>query len=533
MSPPSSVASEDSHSAQSNAEPPPKLADRFKNLGRIPEPTPEPPSPPQREQEQEKESPPKHRRRATGVRNCEHCRHRKAKCDRVQPCSNCALRGLECVYEDGGLGPVGLSPLEKNQGDIARLRREVTRLVRRLELSPHELNRLAQLAARLVDHERDRDHKASLPRRGNKRGHSATSESEEDDEELIPPPKATRLTESPPRNPRLCGERGSWSLDRKASVHHSPFPSVMLPPSGSLRLIRPGVPLPHYSPPDHAFAHPADPPPFARLAALPPFADEQPFSPTWPSANSSWWAAPSHRLPPDTHRFASPGSIVERSGLPRPVSRDASSTTALTASASPHFSRPSPAGPSPRPLPPLQIPPTPQRLLSAHPSTGAGPPSHLRSGPPSAHPLIRPSYLYTPVSASTSPSTALPLPSRPSPPKGLVYRLPAPLPSPAAGPRTTVTSLALDALSNAAIAAGGRGPESPTMAAAASALLSVARAGSAETRAKPSGVVLPPLASMLGLGERSGSDGTEKKKPLPSLASEIRRWERDDEPMRV
>ncbi|GAA5903314.1 hypothetical protein JCM6882_008133 [Rhodosporidiobolus microsporus] len=94
------------------------------------------------------EEKPKRTRRSTGVRNCDSCRTRKQKCDRLQPCSNCALRVLTCTYAQAGpITSSGLSPLERNQGEIARLRREVNTLAKALGLSSQELTRLSAAAA--------------------------------------------------------------------------------------------------------------------------------------------------------------------------------------------------------------------------------------------------------------------------------------------------------------------------------------------------------------------------------------------------
>ncbi|KAJ6036787.1 hypothetical protein N7540_001066 [Penicillium herquei] len=44
--------------------------------------------------------PPPSRRREKPQLSCISCRRRKVRCDRLQPCSNCSIRGLgpSCVY---------------------------------------------------------------------------------------------------------------------------------------------------------------------------------------------------------------------------------------------------------------------------------------------------------------------------------------------------------------------------------------------------------------------------------------------------
>ncbi|BGP18296.1 hypothetical protein JCM10213v2_006359 [Rhodosporidiobolus nylandii] len=133
---------------------PERLADRFKHLasaeGSSPEPEPEDPVAPA------VKAAVKRKRTTTGAsRNCKSCQKRKSKCDRLQPCSNCNIRGLECIYEEQAPS-AGLTPLERNFGEIARLRREVNSLARRLNLPTPELNKLSRLAKRLAEDDREK-----------------------------------------------------------------------------------------------------------------------------------------------------------------------------------------------------------------------------------------------------------------------------------------------------------------------------------------------------------------------------------------
>jgi hypothetical protein len=53
-------------------------------------------------------------RRRQPQTSCDFCRHKKLKCDRKRPCSNCAARGQECHG-----GPVvAQGPLVSGSGDI-------------------------------------------------------------------------------------------------------------------------------------------------------------------------------------------------------------------------------------------------------------------------------------------------------------------------------------------------------------------------------------------------------------------------------
>ncbi|GAA5993291.1 hypothetical protein JCM11641_001121, partial [Rhodosporidiobolus odoratus] len=63
----------------------------------------------------EDKSPAKEKRRSTGIRNC-------------------TLRGLDCKYGPGSDIIVGLTSIEKNHAEIARLRRQVNTLAKKLGL---------------------------------------------------------------------------------------------------------------------------------------------------------------------------------------------------------------------------------------------------------------------------------------------------------------------------------------------------------------------------------------------------------------
>ncbi|GAA5977836.1 hypothetical protein JCM10908_005115 [Rhodotorula pacifica] len=79
--------------------------------------------------------------RQGNVRNCDACRRKKTKCDRLPRCSNCAMRGIDCTYDDAGDTAVG--SLMENQVLILRLRQNVFALARHLDLSPMQLQELA------------------------------------------------------------------------------------------------------------------------------------------------------------------------------------------------------------------------------------------------------------------------------------------------------------------------------------------------------------------------------------------------------
>lgn len=64
--------------------------------------------------------------------SCESCRRRKQKCSREQPCSNCASRGVECVFV-GGKAPPATAPRTTVSNDICSLRSENAAIKARLD----------------------------------------------------------------------------------------------------------------------------------------------------------------------------------------------------------------------------------------------------------------------------------------------------------------------------------------------------------------------------------------------------------------
>ena len=75
------------------------------------------------------------------------------QCDRGQPCSNCLLREVECVYENPQPSSAAQPVVRSQSFMIATLRRDAAQLIARLGLSQKEVERLALEADRQLAEE--------------------------------------------------------------------------------------------------------------------------------------------------------------------------------------------------------------------------------------------------------------------------------------------------------------------------------------------------------------------------------------------
>ncbi|GAA5983521.1 hypothetical protein JCM11641_005837 [Rhodosporidiobolus odoratus] len=488
-----------------------RLAERYKDFGRAGS---SPPPPPPVKQKVSKPAV-KRKKRSTGIRNCQSCRTRKQKCDRLQPCSNCSLRGLTCVYEESSSGPVGLTALEKNHGEIARLRREVNTLARRLELSQPELNKLAQVADRLVQGDRVRaganpsaskrqfsvlltdaadgsfagDHERRVSFSGKHRRLSFDSEEVGD--------SASRRGSSAGANSPPLSHNGLGSRPTDASLSppesyrnaYTPYPPPGYRPVHSILYPAHGypagtayqtvlVPYPQYArpPPSHYARHPL-------LPASAPYDDYSPLPSASPASRAD------QHSPPHSGPLRLPGfsTSTSRDSLVR-------STSASTSASG--MSSPASGSAAARSLPPIVIPLTPARRALQSAMTGGT--SAAMSG------LARPSpwsaaVLSTPASSIAPTSAASCIPP---PPLNLVYRLPTPKLD------ATARGTSLDAF------------------ATSRALSTEGKAVSMALDQSKDGISLPPLRLSLNDTPDTADEVAEKKRALPSLSSEMARWEK-------
>ncbi|GAA5874381.1 hypothetical protein JCM8547_005383 [Rhodosporidiobolus lusitaniae] len=423
-------------------DPPPRLADRFRHLGRV-ERSPAPQDPNEREraqghadkEQQEKEGSPssstsgqsgasvtrERRKRAAGPKNCDMCRARKQKCDRLPSCSNCNLRGLTCTYEDAvSHSSRTISPLEQNRSDIVSLRRKVDTLVKKLDMTTPELNKLARIADLLVeaDAERMKRRKRSLQSSGDEGGPAKRRHSDGE---------PTRLTSlSPPPRPR------SYRPLSSSSAASSPFSFAATQVIGSSPSSR--FPHPHQGPvhtilyPSHA--QPAAP--YRRPSIFPssPYGRLSPYD--------SPFSCQSQASRPHAYGYGPSNSPVERnqhdhfSSRPRLPGFSTAQQQFGTAVPSSFISSAS-SSPQSRPsfstLSPLRIP-SPPHFGTSRPTAASGttPSTDHALTSTSSHPSVL-SARDTPHSSLASSSSSLfPPPSRPTPPpaKDVVYTLPAP-----------------------------------------------------------------------------------------------------------
>ncbi|BGP18314.1 hypothetical protein JCM10213_008487 [Rhodosporidiobolus nylandii] len=518
-SPPRSDGASDDEQGDASAPAPARLADRFKHLGRASS-TPEPPATTKdRPVETQK------KKRSTRVMNCNACRERAVQSDsslfklcvgfllsseRITQLTSAftafagSLRGVPCEYADAGPGPTGLTPLERNRSDIARLRREVQTLAGRLGLSQQELDRYFRRAELLVEAGRERPSTTSAPSLASRKRSFSSGESDSEHD-----------GSGGDRRGPFGGKVRRFSMDvdeasrtahRGPSPHRFPSPSR---PGSEFRSWAAAYPspygayYPHYPPvsrPIHsilypAHGHPADPRyppvilPYPVYAAPPP-----PLSRHWvasaPNERSDLPRVSSAPLPPveDVKPAPSPPRPLRLPGFSTSKARTASpfcppsSSSTLAAS----FSAPANAG---RSLPPIVIPPTPTRR--AFPGPTPATPSAL------SFPLTRPSHLATPAT-SVPPSSAAAIAP---PPPNLVYRLPTP--RTAAPPTPGGGFNSFDAFSTSE---------------------ALVRSAAAVLAGMPrSGLALPPLKPA-----REGEDENQQagqQRSLPSLQSELKRLE--------
>ncbi|CDR38242.1 RHTO0S03e06590g1_1 [Rhodotorula toruloides] len=79
------------------------------------------------------------------VQNCDGCREGRNRCDRLERCSECRMRGRVCTYSAAGPSnaQIGSRPFQQNQEEIARLKKQVDILARVLRLTEDELEALS------------------------------------------------------------------------------------------------------------------------------------------------------------------------------------------------------------------------------------------------------------------------------------------------------------------------------------------------------------------------------------------------------
>ncbi|GAA5903297.1 hypothetical protein JCM6882_008129 [Rhodosporidiobolus microsporus] len=289
----------------------------------------------------------------------------------------------------------GLSPLERNQGEITRLRREVNTLAKALGLSSQELTKLSTAAEEvgaenkvvvvkkrsLESNSRDKDVRSSAP------SSKVRRYSSDDDvgasKERVPPQDDPSPPHRPPPYPY-----------HPASLAFSPFPPGSFSPWTAYS---PYAPPPHSHYPHHPLLAP--PPPY-----LPAYC-----SPPYPAAFPAPYPSPYYPSSVLSERSAGPRSVAPPlSRLNIPAHRRASTTaqagdpsTAAYDVVPPHFHS---SERSARDYPSMR---TPLSSVSSFPSSTASPFSRRRMSfqrsPPPPPPLsqVRDSANSSPPSRST------------------------------------------------------------------------------------------------------------------------------------
>ncbi|GAA5876975.1 hypothetical protein JCM1840_007086 [Sporobolomyces johnsonii] len=451
------------------------LASKFRNYGRVIENPSTEPAP----------QPSKRKRRSTGVRNCDQCRQSKQRCDRLRPCSNCSMRGVLCTWEEAGPDAERPSALERNQNDIARLRREVKTLSRRLGLSSRELDMLTRVADQLVEAEA-RPAESGSPAStdgGSKLELSIDRDGDSEDEGLGPPHKVARRDAISAR-----GMAGSPGSSRRS-----------IPPSATLTEAFAGRHFPRLhnqaSPPAYLYSayarHDVDFAPYP--VPYPAYARPYHSPAGHPSTQRPDYPSPRRQpSPPRLSRLRIPGFSTGLVGAPPHLSSTRASLSLL---------------------PPIVIPSS-----SARPTaTSAGQTSACRAflasrpspsstcGPRSSHP--RPA---TPSSFSAHPLTS---PRRPSLP--YYYRLPTPVPT------ATPTSASTPSLSSATTAGSSIffSPSRPDGRDTTSFLRPAAPLSATRE-------TLPPITSASASeGGAPSSSSSFAKRVLPSLRNLVDGWD--------
>ncbi|GAA5842036.1 hypothetical protein JCM11251_001994 [Rhodosporidiobolus azoricus] len=271
--------------------PPPRLADRFKHLAGAGETSTSEPSalvqhPPLVINK------PKRTRRSTG------------KCDRLQPCSNCSLRGLICTYEQAGPSvPSGLSALEANRGEISRLRREINTLVKALGMTPQELASLSKLADNVVDEK--------VPCGGKKRSIESTSISTTRDTRESPNKVARYASDEHVMvSEREKSRRTGFSPPRRRSYHPLPPSHVAHHQVPYSAHYPPWAGPPSMSPPDYPHYPPSP------YFAAPPYHTHDHFLPPYPSGFPSMYPNPHYSVPYPTGPYPHPLHAPSPKNLP-------------------------------------------------------------------------------------------------------------------------------------------------------------------------------------------------------------------------
>ncbi|GAA5920449.1 hypothetical protein JCM1841_004560 [Sporobolomyces salmonicolor] len=373
------------------------------------------------------------------------------------------------------------SALERNQNDIARLRREVTTLSRRLGLSNRELDMLTRVADQLVEAEA-RPAKSGSPASmggGNKREMSVDRDDGNEDEGLAPPYKVARRDAISAR-----GMAGSPDSSRR-SIPPSATPTEGFAGRHFPRLRSYATP-PNY--PYSAYArHDVD------FAPYPiPYAFHSPAyaRPSHSPAGYQSTQRPDYPLP---RRQPSPPSSS------RP--RIAGFSTGFTG-APPHLSSARASLPL---LPPIIIPARLTASSSGQNSAcraflAARPSPSSTSGPRSSHP--RPA---TPSSSSAHPLSSSRRPSLP-----YYYRLPTPV-STAAPTSASTTSLPSATTAGSSTFFSPSRPRPADWGTDFRAPLSTTR----ET--------LPPITT--GIASTAGASPSSAKRVLPSLRNLVDGWD--------